>query len=243
MGLSAVYCPLFYVRYLFVGNSSSKRCDIPSKMWIKQLYAWACERLYAELAGSYNLVSWLVSFGQWDRWRRLALDHLYGGRVLELGFGTGELLPHLATRTMLTVGLDLSPAMHKQASRKLTNIGLSLPLVQAQAQAMPFMDRAFDTIVATFPAPYIFEPSTLAECARILAPPSSVGAGRLVIVGLWVTTTAPAWERLLPLFYGRPAGPVLDRISARLTSAGFVPTLSECTVDLFKVGIIVAERR
>lgn len=211
-------------------------------MLIRRLYAWACERLYAELAGYYNLISWLVSFGQWDRWRRLALDQLQGARVLELGFGTGELLPHLAVRSKLTVGLDLSPAMHQQARRKLAAVDVSLPLVQAQAQSMPFANHAFDTIVATFPAPYILEPSTLAECARILASPTNAGAGRLVIVGLWVTTANPSWERWLPLFYGRPAQATVERITAHLTTAGFAPTLRECPVGRFQVGMIVAER-
>lgn len=242
-GLAAVYCPMFSLRSFFVGNSSSKRRNMWANLMVRRLYAWACERLYAELAGHYNLISWLVSFGQWDCWRRLALAHLQGPRVLELGFGTGELLPHLAARTALTVGLDLSPAMHKEARRKLSTIGLGVPLVQAQAQSMPFADHSFDTIVATFPAPYILESSTVAECARVLAPASSAGVGRLVIVGLWVTTTNPLWERFLPLFYGRPEPAALDRIAARLTLAGFVPALHECTAGLFKVGIIVAERR
>jgi SAM-dependent methyltransferase len=230
------------LRSYCVGDSSSKRCDILIKMLIRRLYAWACERLYAELAGYYNLISWLVSFGQWDRWRRLALDQLQGTRVLELGVGTGELLPHLAVRSALTVGLDLSPAMHQQARRKLVAVGLSLPLVQAQAQALPFVDGSFDTIVATFPAPYILEPSTLSECARILAPPTRTGAGRLVIVGLWVTTADPGWERWLPLFYGHPAPATINRITACLTTAGFAPMLSEWPVGRFKVGMIVAER-
>ena len=213
--------------------------------FVKRCYGWACERLYAELAGSYNLISWLVSFGQWDRWRTLALDHLQGGRVLELGFGTGELLPHLAARTILTVGLDLSSAMHSQAKRKLFKNRLFLPLVQARSQTLPFADQSFDTVIATFPAPYILEPSTVAECMRVLAAPLSTGSGggRLVIVGLWVTTSQPAWERWLPLFYGRPTQAVLDHLVTRLTTAGFCPTLSERQVGRFNVGIIVAERR
>lgn len=241
----AVICPTFYLRQFCVGNLSSKRCAMPIHLLIRRLYAWACERLYAELAGSYNLISWLVSFGQWDRWRRLALHHLHGERVLELGFGTGELLPHLAECSTLTVGLDLSPAMHNQAQRKLAQSDLALPLVQGRAQRLPFADQAFDTIVATFPAPYILEPTTLTECVRVLAPPlpAGRGGGRLVIVGLWVTTTQPAWERWLPLFYGRPTLAAIDRLADRLTAAGLSPTLSEQTVGLFKVGIIVAERR
>jgi hypothetical protein len=63
-----------------------------------------------------------------------------------------------------------------------------------------------------------------------------------VIVGLWVTTADPGWERWLPLFYGRPAQATVERITARLTTAGFAPTLRECAVGRFQVGMIVAER-
>jgi ubiquinone/menaquinone biosynthesis C-methylase UbiE len=212
---------------------------------VNRLYAWACERLYAELAGSYNIISWLVSFGHWDRWRLLTLDYLQGVHVLELGFGTGELLPHLAARSALAVGLDLSLAMHQQAKRKLTKLGLSLPLVQARAQTLPFADQTFDTIIATFPAPYILEQATLTECVRVLTPLLNNGTsrGRLVIVGLWVTPGRSTWARLLPLFYGRPVQAVLDHVAARLAAVGLEPMLTERTVGLFKVGVIVAERK
>lgn len=96
-------------------------------MVLQRLYAWACERLYAELAWSYDWVSWWVSFGYWAQWRALALAYVQGPRLLELGFGTGELLPKLAVLTPLTVGLELSPAMHWQARHKLARHGLTSP--------------------------------------------------------------------------------------------------------------------
>lgn len=224
-------------------------------MWLRRLYGWACERLYAELAWSYNLVSWLVSFGWWEQWRVVALSYVQGPRVLEIGFGTGELLPKLAARTVLTVGLDLSPAMHRQALRKLWRLGLTLPLVQARAQAMPFADHRFDTIIATFPAPYILEPTTLAECARLLALPPTVTSstiaaqrgrgGQLIIVGLWVDFAQPQWTRWtrwIPLFYGRPSAATLARLADLFTTAGFSATLVDRPVGPFRVGVVIAER-
>lgn len=221
-------------------------------MWLRHLYAWACARLYAELAWSYNLVSWLVSLGWWDRWRAVALLYVQGPRVLEIGFGTGELLPRLAARMPLPFGLELSPAMHRQARRKLRQLGLSVPLVQARAQAMPFADHSFDTLVATFPAPYILEPTTLAECARLLALPATTATctvtgnspqrGRLVIVGLWVDFAQSHWTRWIPLFYGRPNTAAIARLLSIFTTAGFSPTILDCPVGPFRVGVVVAER-
>lgn len=219
-------------------------------MWLKRLYAWACERLYAELAWSYNWVSWVVSLGWWDRWRAVALLYVQGPRVLEIGFGTGELLPRLVARTRTTIGLERSPAMHRQAYRKLRQVGLTVSLVQARAQAMPFVDHSFDTLVATFPAPYILESATLAECARLLALPATTAAatvaghsqgGRLVIVGLWVVAQSQ-WQRWIPLFYGRPSTAAVARLTAIFTTAGFSPTIVEHPVGPFRVGVIVAER-
>lgn len=218
-------------------------------MLIKRLYAWACERLYDEFAGSYNLVSWLVSLGWWDQWRGLALYYVHGQRVLEIGFGTGELLPKLAARPGLTVGLDRSPAMHRQARRKLSQVGVTLPLVQARAQAMPFADHSFDTLIATFPAPYILETATLAECARLLAPPTGTPpalhmrqGGQLVIVGLWVDFARRHWLRWIPLFYGRPAAAGVHRLAQLFAVAGFCPTIVDRPVGPFRVGIVIAER-
>lgn len=221
-------------------------------MWLRGLYAWACERLYAELAWSYNGVSWLVSLGWWDQWRAMALQYVQGPRVLEIGFGTGELLPRLAARARLPVGLELSSAMHRQAYCKLRRLGLTLPLVQARAQAMPFADHCFDTIIATFPAPYILEPATLAECARLLAlPPTMTSSaitaqrgrgGQLVIVGLWVDFAQAYWTRWIPLFYGRPSGAAIERLTNLFTTAGFSSSVVDRPVGPFRVGVIVAER-
>lgn len=180
------------------------------------LYLWVCERLYHELAPTYDAVSRIVSAGAWPQWRRLALGYVRGERVLELGFGTGELLAETVTAGWLATGLELSPAMHAVTARRLAQQGVETPRVQAMAQAMPFAAASFDTVLSTFPAPYILEPSTLAECARVLRP-----GGRMVVAGLWVRLRYPLLRRAAPVFYADPAPAQLDALTARVQQAGF----------------------
>jgi len=135
--------------------------------------------LYNELAWAYDEVSWLVSGGAWWSWQRTVLPHLAGPRVLELGFGTGNLLGELAKAHHQVWGLELSPYMVRIAQRKLHHRGLSLPLVQGRGQALPFASGTFDSLVVTFPSPFILQPDTLGEISRVLRT-----GGRLVMVPL-----------------------------------------------------------
>jgi len=148
---------------------------------------WAFVRLffrllYNQFAWTYDLVAWVVSFGQWKAWGRTAIPHLRGGRVLELAHGPGHLLAAMAERGLAPVGLDLSPYMGRLAKRRLRKRGLVVPLVRARAQALPFRDACFGSAVATFPAEFILDPATLRESVRVLDLD-----GRLVVT---------AWARL-----------------------------------------------
>ena len=122
------------------------------------------------------MVAWLVSLGHWKAWGRTTIDHLRGERILELGHGPGHLLTALERQGLNPVGLDLSPQMGRQAQRRLRKSGLSVPLVRARAQSLPFHERCFDTVVATFPTGYIVDPRTLEEVTRTVRP-----GGRLVV--------------------------------------------------------------
>jgi ubiquinone/menaquinone biosynthesis C-methylase UbiE len=203
---------------------------------IRDLYVWSCERLYDELAFGYDGVSWMVSGGWWSAWRELALDRVHG-RVLELGFGTGELLCALATTGRPVVGLELSPAMHRIAARKLARRGLTAPRVRGTALALPFAAGSFDAVAATFPAPYIVRPETLRECHRVLRPD-----GRLVVIGLWVAPRGAWAEQRLPVYLGRPAVGAVDGIAARFRQAGFRVAVEEAVCGWAQVGAIIAEK-
>lgn len=157
--------------------------------WFSRFYLWLTERLYNEFAWAYDLVSWVVSAGNWATCRREAIRHIAGKRVLELGFGTGELLIDLQQHAYDAYGLESSPAMHKVTTRKLLERGFfSIPRIYGLAQHLPFPNSSFDTVVSTFPSNYILDPETLAEVKRVLQasdPKESKDGGRLVIVGLF----------------------------------------------------------
>jgi ubiquinone/menaquinone biosynthesis C-methylase UbiE len=136
--------------------------------------------LYNQLAWTYDLVSKVVSLGQWHSWQRTALNHLNvesGARILELAHGTGDLEIDLHDAGFHVIGYDLSPYMGQIAQRKLKSHGLKPQLVRGMAQKLPFPTAAFSAIVSTFPTNFIFAPETLKEAHRVLKPD-----GRLVIV-------------------------------------------------------------
>ena len=148
--------------------------------WPRRIFLWVTRRLYNEFAWAYDLASWIVSLGQWSRWRRAALDHVRGERVLEIGFGTGELLAEMAMRGWRVCGLDPSPAMQRVAARKLRRRRARAPRLRGRAEALPFLEGTFDTVVSTFPAECILSRKTFEEAARLLAP-----GGRFVIAGVY----------------------------------------------------------
>lgn len=187
-------------------------------------------------------MSRVVSVGRWSVWRQSALDYLEQGadqdapalRILELGFGTGELLRTLAQRGFAVTGLEPSAAMHRVSARKLQRARLKLSLVQGVAEAAPFADATFDRIISTFPAAYILDERTLQACARLLT-----DNGLLIIVGLWVRLQ-PRWlERFVPLFYGEPAPEQKMVIAERLAKADFVVDWVEHIDGPFAVTVLL----
>lgn len=221
--------------------------------WLTRCYLWLCQRLYHELAWSYDAVSWLVSLGRWATWRRATLAYLpietlvpdRNRRILEIGFGTGELLLELTRRGLPNFGLEPSLAMHARVMTKLQRWRLFSPRVCGYAQALPFAAETFDAIVTTFPASYILEATTLHEANRVLRRPQPGrpgSGGRLIIVGLWVSINQPWLAMLLPIFYGKPDAVALQTYCKQLTAAGFdvEPTLYDD--GLFSVGVIVAQK-
>jgi ubiquinone/menaquinone biosynthesis C-methylase UbiE len=133
--------------------------------------------LYNELAWTYDWVSWAVSLGQWRHWQRAVIPRLNGQRVLEVAFGTGDLLVDMMAIGYRPYGLDLSPYMIRIARAKLAKKGMAAPLYQGRVQALPFANGVFDSVAITFPTDFICQPSVLAEISRVLSL-----SGRLVVV-------------------------------------------------------------
>src|SRR2546430_16846647 len=104
-------------------------------------------KIYAKLAPSYD-----KSIGTWERLlfrggREWACSHAIGD-VLEVGVGTGRNLPLYPAAVRLT-GIDLSPEMLDIARSRAAAHALKVDLPVGDAQALPFPDASFDTVVMT----------------------------------------------------------------------------------------------
>jgi phosphatidylethanolamine/phosphatidyl-N-methylethanolamine N-methyltransferase len=134
-------------------------------------------KAYARWAPIYDLV-----FGQvFDRGRKasIAAAERIGGRILEVGVGTGLSLPEYAWTNRLT-GVDLSAPMLRKAKdrvaeHRLTNVdGLAV----MDAQHLGFQDGVFDVVVAQYVITAVPDPeATLDEFARVLRP-----GGEIILV-------------------------------------------------------------
>ncbi len=135
------------------------------------------ERAYARWAPIYDLVFGAV----FDRGRRAAIAaaERIGGRILEVGVGTGISLPDYARANCL-VGVDLSEPMLRKArtrvaERALSNVEL-LAVMDAERLALP--DESFDVVVAQYVITAVPHPeATLDEFARLVRP-----GGEIVLV-------------------------------------------------------------
>lgn len=146
------------------------------KLWVS-VVRFGFRLLYYEMAWTYDLVSWLVSLGEWRRWQMAALRFVQGPTVLEIGHGPGHLLVALQKAGHTVMGVDLSPQMGRQSRRRLKNQRLPANLARAKVQNLPFETAVFHTVLATFPTDYIVDPETLAAVHRVL-----VENGRIIIV-------------------------------------------------------------
>jgi ubiquinone/menaquinone biosynthesis C-methylase UbiE len=207
-------------------------------MLISRLLRLFFHWLYHWLSFAYDLVAAVVSFGQWNDWGRAVLPYLEGLRWLELGHGPGYLQLSLKAHPAWSVGLDESSQMSRMAAVRLRRNDIrQVNLVRGLAQSLPFQAGSFDTIVSTFPSEYIFDPLTLGEVRRLLAP-----GGRLVALPVaWPSNRLLGW---LFKFTGEAPSEALQIVKSRLTKpfleAGFHVEIETLDVKSGRLLLIIA---
>ncbi|MBK5218302.1 MAG: class I SAM-dependent methyltransferase [Thermoleophilia bacterium] len=94
-----------------------------------------------------------------------------GGRVVELGAGTGANLDLYSAAVEELVLVEPDPHMTKRLRERLASSGREATIVEAPAERMPLESASFDTAVATLVLCTVPDPSaTIIELSRVLKP-------------------------------------------------------------------------
>lgn len=115
----------------------------------------------------------------------------------------------------------------------------SLRIIRALGQCLPFPNQSFDTIIATFPTRFIFDPRTLEETYRLLVP-----GGRLVIaLSAWITGPSLLERAAQWLFtITGQAGETSAHLLKPFIQSGFEPSVEMVELSGSRVQIILARR-
>jgi phosphatidylethanolamine/phosphatidyl-N-methylethanolamine N-methyltransferase len=138
----------------------------------------AVTRAYARWAPVYDLVFGAV----FERGRRSAIEaaERLGGRILEVGVGTGISLPDYDRARVRLVAVDLSWPMLRKAGARVRSEALDHVdgLAVMDAQRLGFRDGVFDVVVAQYVITAVPNPeATLDEFARVVK-----AGGEIVLV-------------------------------------------------------------
>lgn len=100
------------------------------------------------------------------------LGDVAGRRVLEIGCGSAPCARWLRKAGADVVALDLSAGMLAQAAERNRTTGLDVPLLQAEAAALPLADGCLDLACSAFGGlPFVADAGPVfAEVARVLRP-------------------------------------------------------------------------
>ncbi|GGJ80604.1 SAM-dependent methyltransferase [Pilimelia anulata] len=100
------------------------------------------------------------------------LGPVAGRRVLELGCGAAAAARWLAAEGADVTALDLSAGMLRHAAAGAARTGVRVPLVQADALALPLRDASFDIVCTAFGAiPFVADSAAvMREVYRVLRP-------------------------------------------------------------------------
>jgi len=108
-------------------------------------------------------------------------------KILDVGTGTGSIAVLLANMGMDVAGVDIAPNMLEIARRRANKQGVSINLVEASADALPFEDDTYDIVFSrhlfwTLPKPI----EAIVEWVRVAKPGGIVA----IADGWWHEPTA-----------------------------------------------------
>ncbi len=193
------------------------------------------QKMFDDIAGSYDLMNRVMTLGQDQRWRQFVVDKAGGqqaGWLLDLATGTGDIAALLAEKNPAAkiVGADFSAGMLGEAAQRFQGRGVCWQV--CDANQLPFADNSFQSITFGYLLRNVDSAiDVLREVFRTLAP-----GGRVVCLD----TTPPAKNALYPFIqlYLRYGVPLLGRILAK--DAGAYAYLTGSTLAFYKADELAA---
>jgi len=201
------------------------------------------EKAYARWAPVYDVLCGPVFLNGRRAAASAARD--VGGRILEIGVGTGLSFDDYDRSTEIT-GIDISAPMIARAEERLKSgrYPFVKELKVMDAQHLDFPDAAFDCVVGQFVITLVEDPErVLSECARVTRP-----GGQIILVNHLYSEKgwAAAVERLLAQKARklglRPEFP-FQRLAAWAESHGGAELIERRKVKPFGVYTLVRFRR
>jgi demethylmenaquinone methyltransferase/2-methoxy-6-polyprenyl-1,4-benzoquinol methylase len=194
--------------------------------------------MFAEIAPRYDLVNRMLSGGIDVWWRHVTVRRAPPpptGAILDVCTGTGDLALAYAARSgpgVRIVASDFCRPMLDRGVEKARKSGARVEWVEADAQALPFPDAAFDLVTVAFGLRNIADTSRgLAEMARVMVP-----GGRLAILEFSLPRNAAI--RAGYLWYFRRVLPAIGNAVARNASDAY--TYLNRSVEEFPSGAALA---
>jgi demethylmenaquinone methyltransferase/2-methoxy-6-polyprenyl-1,4-benzoquinol methylase len=201
--------------------------------------------MFAEIAGQYDLLNRLMTFGQDRVWRQCVIQAAAmpeNGIVLDVGTGTGSIALDILEEdnTLQIIGADFTIDMMKIGRQKQNNSRVTW--ISADALALPFGDASFDAITSGYLVRNVSDAlRAFQEQARVVKP-----GGRVVCLetspppnGLLQPVLLLFLNRLIPLLGqvvsgNRPAYTYLPQTTQNFLCPGKVSAVMR-SADLINI--------
>jgi demethylmenaquinone methyltransferase/2-methoxy-6-polyprenyl-1,4-benzoquinol methylase len=140
--------------------------------------------VFSSVADKYDLMNDLMSAGMHRLWKAFTIARSgvrEGSRVLDIAGGSGDLAREFARRAGASGEVwltDINRSMLEVGRDRLIDRGLVLPIVQCDAERLPFRSSQFDCVSVAFGLRNMtHKEAALAEMQRVLRP-----GGRLLVL-------------------------------------------------------------
>jgi SAM-dependent methyltransferase len=105
-----------------------------------------------------------------------AVDLQAGWRVLDVATGSGNAAIAAARCGAEVVGIDYVPALLERGRRRAEAEGVTIDLIEGDAEAIPFADDSFDAVLSVFGSMFApNHPQAAAELTRVARPGGRIG--------------------------------------------------------------------